>query len=175
MSLHHVAAALQRASSVFTRRPGAALHEDSSATARWQEGLRCVVSHPNGTRLATDMPAELGGAGNCITPGWMLRAGLATCSATLIAMQAASEGIELSSLEVHVTGRSDSRGMLGIADQDGSAVSAAPRELCVAVRIAATGVTREHLTALVQTAVERSYVPTAVREATPYELRITVQ
>jgi hypothetical protein len=34
-----------------------------------------------------------------VTPGWLFRAGFASCAATCIAMGAAAQGIELASLE----------------------------------------------------------------------------
>ena len=45
--------------------------------------------------------------------GWLLRAATASCLATLIAMEAALDGVELSSLEVTVDSQSDD---LGIVD-----------------------------------------------------------
>jgi hypothetical protein len=99
MSLQHVATALQRVETVFARRPDLALHDDAPAQARWESGTRIVASHANGTQFETDMPAEIGGTGDRVTPGWLFRAGLASCAVTSIAMAAAAEGIELSSLQ----------------------------------------------------------------------------
>ena len=69
-SLQNVAAALQRVDAVLRRRPDAGLHDDAPATARWVIGMRFVAGHANGTQLPTDMPAELGGSGDQVTPGW---------------------------------------------------------------------------------------------------------
>ena len=71
------------------------MHDDAPATARWRGGTRVVTSHANGIEIPTDMPGELGGSGDRVTPGWLFRAGLASCAATRIAMGAAAEGIEL--------------------------------------------------------------------------------
>ena len=72
------------------------MHDDAPATARWQGGTpRRHVSHADGTQVPTDMPAELGGSGDQVTPGWLFRAGLASCAATSIVLAAAAEGIEL--------------------------------------------------------------------------------
>jgi uncharacterized OsmC-like protein len=60
------------------------------------------------------MPSEVGGSGDQVTPGWLFRAGLASCAATRIAMAAAAEGIELATLEVRASSRSDTRGLLGM-------------------------------------------------------------
>ncbi len=104
-SNHEIAAALQRVQAVLQRRPESGLHDDSPATARWQRGMRVVSSHANGTEVATDMPAELGGSGDKVTPGWLFRAGVASCAVTTLAMVAVEEGIELSALEVRMGSR----------------------------------------------------------------------
>ena len=110
MTTGDLAQALQRAQSVLRRRPEMGLHDDAPATARWQHGTRTVASHANGMQMTTDMPGELGGSGDQVTPGWLFRAGLASCAATSIAMAAAAQQIELTSLEVRATSRSDARG-----------------------------------------------------------------
>ena len=76
--LQNLATALQRVEAVLRRRPEMGLQDDAPATARWESGLRFVASHANGTQLVTDMPAELGGSGDQVTPGWLFRAGLAS-------------------------------------------------------------------------------------------------
>ncbi|MEO8486640.1 MAG: OsmC family protein [Betaproteobacteria bacterium] len=48
------------------------------------------------------MPAELGGNGDRVSPGWLFRAGIASCAATAIAMRAAAEGIGIEDLEATV-------------------------------------------------------------------------
>lgn len=172
MSMQHVAAALERAENVLRRRPDMGLQDDAPATARWEGGTRIVASHANGTQMATDMPCELGGSGDQVTPGWMFRAGLASCAATSIAMHAAAAGIELSALEVRASSRSDTRALLGMAGTDGVRVPSAPCNMQLAVRIAAPGVAPEHLHALVTQACGRSPIPNAVENALPLELRI---
>jgi uncharacterized OsmC-like protein len=174
MSLHPLAGALERAKTVLQRRPDLGLHEDAPATARWQTGTRVVSRHANGTEVATDMPGELGGSGEHVTPGWLFRAGLAACAATSIVMRAASEGVALSMLEVRASSRSDARGLLGIADADGTPVYAGPGDMQLQVHIAADGVAAERLSALVENAVRCSPIPNAVQQATPVALRIEV-
>ncbi|HUE09319.1 MAG TPA: hypothetical protein VMQ54_00200, partial [Steroidobacteraceae bacterium] len=110
MASQEIAAAMQRVESILTRRPEVGLHDDEPATARWQGGARVASSHANGTLLLTDMPTELGGTGDQVTPGWLFRAGLASCLATRIAMGAAAAGFELTLLEVLAGSRSDARG-----------------------------------------------------------------
>jgi uncharacterized OsmC-like protein len=173
-TLQNVAAALERMQAVLQRRPGAGLHDDAPAIARWQSGLRCVASHGNGTQIATDMPAELGGSGEQITPGWLFRAGLASCAATSIALAAAAAGITLAALEVRAASRSDTRGLLGMADADGAPVYGGPGEMQLIVTISAPGLAPERLRALVEDGVRRSPIPNAVQQATPLALRIDV-
>ncbi|KWT97532.1 MULTISPECIES: OsmC family protein [unclassified Variovorax] len=175
MSLQDIAAALQRVEAALERRPDMGLHDDAPATARWHGGTRVESSHANGTAMLTDMPCELGGSGDRITPGWLFRAGLASCAATSIAMSAAAEGIALGALEVRVGSRSDTRGLLGLEGDDGQEVDAGPRDMQLQVRIAAEGVSPERLRTLVEAGVRRSPIPSATRNVTPLALQIEVE
>ena len=174
MPPRELAETLQRAQSALERRPDLGLHDDAPATARWIEGTRTVASHANGTAMATDMPAELGGRGDRVTPGWLFRAGLASCAATSIAMTAAAQRIELTSLEVRATSRSDTRGLLGMSDAAGERVSAAPMDVRLHVRIAAQGVDAGCLRALVRDGCRCSPIPGAVERALPIDVSIDV-
>jgi len=73
-----VRTALQRVETLLRRRPDIGLHDDAPATVRWSAGTRVVARHANGTEISTDMPAELGGSGDRVTPGWLFRAGLSS-------------------------------------------------------------------------------------------------
>ncbi len=118
---------------------------------------------------------EMGGGGTAVTPGWLLRAGLASCVTTRIAMAAAVAGIELTELEVVATSQSDARGLLGMADADGQPVSAGPRDLQLHVKITATdGTSAERLRSLVEQSHGCSPVSCAVQDATAIELLIEV-
>ncbi|RZL91561.1 MAG: OsmC family peroxiredoxin [Variovorax sp.] len=174
MGVATIAEALQRVTAVLARRPEAGLHDDAAATAHWQGGTRVVARHANGREMPTDMPGEFGGTGDQVSPGWLFRAGVASCAATSIAMLAASEGIELDLLEARVDSKTDSRGMLGMADADGSRVSAAPCDLQLRVRIGARGAAPEQLRGLVERGCGRSPIPCAVEAALPLALHITV-
>lgn len=147
MADNEVATALKRAQAIYERRPGAGLHADSPAVARWQQGLRVVTSHPSGRAVVSDMPAEWGGGGAEITPGWYARAGTAACAATCIAIAAELRGVVLTRLEVTVESRSDARGALGMYEADGRAVEAAASgfRLRVALSGAADGAVLEAL------------------------------
>jgi uncharacterized OsmC-like protein len=174
MAAKDIAAAVQRVESVLKRRPAAGIHDDAPATARWQTGVRIVASHANGTQMLTDMPTELGGSGDQVTPGWLFRAGLASCCATRIAMGAAAAGIELTMLEVLASSRSDTRGLFGMADVSGELVGAGPRDVQLVVRISARGVSAERLRILVEECNRCSPVSAALRDAVPLALQIEV-
>jgi uncharacterized OsmC-like protein len=174
MTAREIAQALQRVEAVLRRRPEAGIHDDAPATARWMSGTRFVASHPNGQRVATDMPAELGGTGDEVTPGWLFRAGLASCAATSILMAAAAAGIELSALEVMAGSRSDTRGMLGMKDVEGVPVPGGSFDLVLKVRIAASGVDPARLRAVVGVGIRRSPIPDVVMRSTPLDVQVDV-
>ena len=173
MAKRDLAAALQRTERVLRQRPSAGMHDDAVGVARWQGGTRVVASHANGTQVVTDMPEELGGGGgDQVTPGWLVRAGLASCSATSIAMAAASQGIELETLEVRASSRSDARGLFGMADNDGAPVYPGPQDLQVQVKISARGVAPERLRALVEASQRTSPVLSTIQRALPVAIHI---
>ena len=175
MASSSIADALQRTRSVLQRRPETGLHDDAPATVRWDGGARMVASHANGTEVSTDMPTQFGGTGDQVTPGWLFRAGLASCAGTSIAMAAAAQHIELTALEVRASSRSDARGMLGMSDAAGRPVFAGPGDVLLLVKIAAQAVSPERLHALVNEGYRCSPIPNAVENAVPVTLRIAVQ
>jgi uncharacterized OsmC-like protein len=174
MSAQYVADAMQRVEMVLRRRPDMGIHEDSPAVARWRGSTRIVTSHANGIEIQTDMPGELGGTGDQVTPGWLMRAGLAACTATRIAMGAAAAGIELTTLELRASSRSDTRGLLGMSEPDGAAVAAGPQDMQLHVIIAANGVPAEKLRALVEEGHRCSPVPCALQNETPVGLQVEI-
>jgi uncharacterized OsmC-like protein len=165
MNMRAVAEAMARLEKVLRRRPEAGTSDDAPASARWAgpaQVLRVACRHPNGREVVTDMPAELGGSGDQVSPGWLYRAGLASCATTSIVLLAAAEDIALTRLEVEATSRSDARGLVGLPDADGHAPSPAPQALRLHVRLAADGVDPARLEALVGRALRRSPIPRAV-------------
>jgi uncharacterized OsmC-like protein len=174
MSAQYVADAMQRVEVVLRRRPDMGMHDDSPATARWRGSTRIVTSNANGVEIATDMPGELGGTGDQVTAGWLMRAALAACTATRIAMSAAAAGIELTTLELRATSRSDTRGILGMTESDGSPIGAGPHDMQLHVTITAHDVPAEKLRALVEESHRCSPVPCALQEQTPVGLHIEV-
>jgi uncharacterized OsmC-like protein len=132
MNIDAIRESIQKATSYLREHPSEARYTDSVATATLDDGLRVKVEGASGERIATDMPPSVGGNGSAPSPGWLFRAALASCDATLIAMRAAAQGIQLSRLEVAVDSESDDRGILGIDE----AVPAGPLRIRVRVRLA---------------------------------------
>jgi uncharacterized OsmC-like protein len=169
-----IAAAMRRVESALRRRPEAGVHDDEPAAARWQGGTRVVARHASGAEVVTDMPTEIGGSGDQATPGWLLRAALASCAVTRIAMAAAAQGIALDRLEAQARSRSDARGLLGIADVDRTAIAAGPSDVQLLVHIHAAGVTAERLQALVHDSCRCAPVSRAMEDALPVALQVVV-
>lgn len=109
-----IAASIRNAVQYLTEHPDEARYTDSWARARHTGDLRVEVEGPKGEQLVTDMPGAVGGRGESPSPGWLFRAALASCVATTVAMEAAREGLGLTSLEVEVDSESDDRGILGM-------------------------------------------------------------
>jgi uncharacterized OsmC-like protein len=174
MAAQEIAEAMQRVEMVLRRRPDAGRHADAPATAQWQGGTRIVSSHANGSQLLTDMPSELGGSGDQVTPGWLFRAALASCLATCIAMRAAAAGIDLESLVVTAGSHSDSRGVLGIPDAAGDPVCAGPMDVELNAHVRAPGTPPDRLRELVEEGHHCSPVPSVLGYVVPVTLNIDV-
>jgi len=166
-----IAAAFDRTERLLHRRPSAGVHDDAPAVARWIGDARTYASDGCGHGLATDLPHALGGDANGPSPGWLLRAGLASCLATCIATLAAREGVELAALEVEARSRSDVRGMFAM-DDGGVTVDPGPSQLELVVRIAAPGLSPDAVRQLVERANAISPVSAALQLARPVSLRI---
>jgi uncharacterized OsmC-like protein len=172
MQPNAIHSAIARAAEHLAAHPDDALCDDKPAIATLQSGLRCRAATPDGSvAVVSDMPAAVGGEGGGATPGWLLRAAMANCDATVIAMRAAQLGITLTTLQVTVGSRSDDRGLLGLAD----GVPAGPLQVHVDVRIAASGATADELHALVRWAEAHSPVNDALCRAVPVSTAITVE
>jgi uncharacterized OsmC-like protein len=162
--------ALDAVAARYAAQPETALATDRPAVAVVLDGLRCKAEGPHGAVVISDMPRGIGGGASAPTPGWYLRAALATCDATVIAMRAAQLGVVLTTLEVTVDSRSDSRGLLGVGD----AVPAGPLDMRVHVRIGADAVAPGQLREIVEWAEAHSPVGDAVRRAVPSRMEIEI-
>ena len=129
---------------------------DVPATASIEDGLRCRIETPDGHAIYTDMPKSVGGS----SPGWHLRAALASCDATLLAMRAARLGLKLDSIEVRVEATSDGRGMF--LDENISPGSAA---MHLTFKIGASDVSTEQIKELVDWVEQHSPVAADITRA----------
>jgi len=170
MTIAHIQQSIENAARFFSEHPERARTTDKAAVATLEEGLRCKAAGPNGAVLISDMPKGIGGGGAAPTPGWFLRAALANCDATLIAMRAAQLGIVLTKLEVTVDSVSDDRGMLGMGED----IPPGPQSMRVRVVIAADGVAPEQLRQIGEWAETHSPVGDAVRRAIPSRMEIVL-
>ena len=165
----HIRQSVERAIQFYTDHPEKAESADKAAHVRWQDGLRFTAEGANGTVFQSDMPEGVGGGASAPTPGWFMRAALASCDASMIALRAAQLGVTLSTLEVSVDSRSDNRGFFGIGD----AFPAGPLAMRVQVRIAAAdGTPPQRLREIVQWAEAHSPVGDALRRAVPCSVEV---
>jgi uncharacterized OsmC-like protein len=170
MTIAQIHQSIESVIKFYSEHPEKALSTDKTAVAVIQGELRCKAEGPNGAVLITDMPKGMGGGGAAPTPGWFLRAALANCDATVIAMRAAQLGVVLTRLEVTVDSYSDDRGLLGV----GGTVPPGPLSMRVHVLIAADGASPEQLRQIVEWADSHSPVGDAVRRAIPSSTEIDI-
>jgi uncharacterized OsmC-like protein len=151
--------------------PAKGLVKNSPATASLAKDLSFSVTGPKGEAAHTDMPEGLGGGGGVPQPGWLMRASLAACTGTVIAMRAAQLGIVLDKLDVTVESQGDNRGMLGLDDS----ISAALIGLRAVVHIRAGNATREQLVTLVHWADAHSPVACTLRSALAADIEVVME
>lgn len=166
MGTAQIAEAISSARTYLAAHPDESRYRDSPATAVVEDGLRVRVTGPDGSFVITDMVTAVGGNGSAPSPGWLFRAAYASCAATLIAMRAAEQGIELGGLEVDVDSESDDRGILGVTQE----VPAGPASMRISVRVGpgASDAARD----IVEWGLQHCPVDDAVRRAIPVELEI---
>jgi uncharacterized OsmC-like protein len=148
--------------------PDEARYTDSFARAILGEALRVEVEGPGGERIVTDMPGGVGGRAEELSPGWLFRAAIASCVASTIGMEAAREGLTLTSLEVVVDSESDDRGILGMDES----VPAGPLSSRIRIRAQADGVEPGRLRELLERGAGRCPVCDATKRAVDVSLEI---
>lgn len=166
--LETVARTIERAADHLAEHPEDGPGTDSAAVAVHEGGLRVRVGGEHGA-VRTDMTKAVGGHESAPSPGWLFRAALAACDATIIAMEAARTGVELTHLEVIVESSSDFRGILGADDS----VHPGPLTVDVRIKLAADNASSEQLRELAERAEARSPVRDAVARAVPMTMEIT--
>jgi len=86
---------------------------------------------------------------------------------------AAVEGIELRTLQIIASSRSDTRGLLGMMNADGKGITAGPCDVQLHVRIsAADGTSAQRLRALVERANACSPMSCAMQDPIAIELHV---
>lgn len=163
MAIQYIQQSLEKVARFFAENPQAGRVQDKPAMTVLESGLRCRAEGPNGTAVVSDLPEAVGGAGSAPSPGWLLRAALANCDATMIALRSAQLGIVLTRLEVTVGSESDDRGMFGLSDS----AHPGPLSMTVTVRIAAEGTPQAQLAEVVRWAMKHSPVGDALHRIIP--------
>ena len=171
MTTRNVKESIESAISFLHDNPQKARYTDTAATASIEDTLRCHAVAPDGTGIRSDMPPGVGGGGEAPSPGWLMRAALANCDATLIAMRAAQLGIALSELEVVVDSESDDRGLLAMDHS----VPAGPLSMRTRIRIRSDGSSEEELRELIEWAERHSPVADAIRRAVPMRTEVEIK
>ena len=170
MSAEEIRSAIESAVAYLTENPDQARYTDTAATAVLTHDLRVRVHGPAGELLETDMPPAVGGTGAAPSPGWFLRAAMASCVASLVQMRAAMEGVALAGIEVTVDSESDDRGILGMNEE----VPAGPLSSRVRVRLSATAPQADQLRAIAEWAVAHCPVADAVQRAVPVSTEVEI-
>jgi uncharacterized OsmC-like protein len=163
-----IKAAVAGAVEYLSAHPAEARYRDGAARAVLGRGLLVEVTGPAGETVSTDMPTSIGGAASAASPGWLLRAAVASCVATVIAMRAAMLDVVIESLEVSVDSESDDRGILGID----AATPAGPLSAKVHVRLAASSADNDQLQAIVAWGTEHCPALDALVRSVPTEVRL---
>jgi uncharacterized OsmC-like protein len=160
--------AVESAGDYLTQHPDEARYRDSPARARLVDGLVVEVEGADGARLRTDMPRGIGGTGSAPSPGWLLRAAVASCVASLVAIRAAAIRVPLGGIEVEVDSESDDRGILGLDD----AIPAGPLNARIVISVHAPARSRADLQDLARWAVDHCPVSEMLGRVVPVEVDI---
>ena len=160
-----IAEAVAEATTYLEAHPDEARYRDAPAVARLVDGLRVEVTGTGGESTITDMPRGIGGTASAPSPGWLFRAAVASCVASLVAIRAAVIGVTLDGVEVTVDSESDDRAILGIDDS----IPAGPLSARIEVRVR-TGDGDAPIDDLVAWAIDHCPVSDALRRAVPLEV-----
>ncbi len=170
MPKEHIRRSIEGMTSFLKENPEKGQFQDPAVTAVLEKGLKFRAEGPHGTVIVSDMSPKVGGESSAPSPSWYMRAALATCDATVIAMKAALEGIELTTLEVTVDSDSDACGFLGVDE----AVHVGPLCMRTRVRVGAKDVGEEKLREIVKWAENHSPVGDAICRAVSSEMEVEI-
>ena len=163
MSTERIRNSIETAIDYLSQHPNEARYTDSLATAELEEGLRFRIVDPEGRKLVSDMPESIGGGNEAPSPGWLLRAAIASCTATLTAMRAAQLKVQLTELKVLVDSESDDHGILGMEES----IPAGPLSVRIRFHILADGASERELREVVDWAVKHCPVTDALQRDIP--------
>jgi uncharacterized OsmC-like protein len=144
MSSERIRGSIEGVVAYLETHPDDATSTDPPAVAVRDGELRFRATGPSGQEVVTDMARAVGGDGSAPSPGWLLRAALATCDATVIAMEADS----------------DDRGLFGI---DG--IAPGPLVVRTRIRLGADDADEVALREVLAAAEANSPVADAIRRA----------
>ena len=125
MSVENIRNSMEKTISYLKANPEKAKIKGKAATAVLESGLKVRTTGPKDQIIVSDIPSSMGGGESAPAPGWYMQAALAACYASGIALKAAQESIELSTLEVSIDAESDARGFFGFDE----AIKAGPLNL----------------------------------------------
>ena len=170
MSSNNIQKSIEKMVSYLDGNPSKALHKDPPVTATLESGLKIRVEGGSGEEAITDMPTSMGGEGSAPSPGWLMKAALASCVATDIATKVALEGFELSTLEVSIESETDLRGLV----TEDESVKGGPLALRTNVRVRSKGMPEEKLREIVNWSTNNSWVANAVCRAIPFKTEVEI-
>ena len=170
MSVENIRSSMEKTIGYLKANPEKTKIKGKAATAVLESGLKVRTTGPKDQMIISDMPPTMGGGESAPTPGWFMQAALAACYASGIAMKAAQESIELSTLEVSIDAESDARGFFGFDET----IEAGPVNVKTSVLIGAKGVEEEKLRDLVNQVNKYSWVGNAVRRSVPIKTEVEI-
>jgi uncharacterized OsmC-like protein len=170
MTSTNIQQSVERVVQHLTDHPEQRRSTDKAVVATLERDLRCRAEGPGGALLITDMSRGLGGGATAPSPSWFLRAALATCDASMIALRAAQLGLSLTRLEVTVDSESDNAGMLGMDES----VPAGALSVRTQVRLGSSDASAEQLRELVAWAEAHSPVGDMLRRPVPCERTLEI-
>jgi uncharacterized OsmC-like protein len=161
-----IAGDMARAREYLRNLPAMARFHDTPARATMDHDLVVRVDGPDG--LPDGMLAGLGRGASVPSPGWYLRASLASSVAMFVTMRSAETGVTLEDLAVTVDAESDDRGALGMAED----IPAGPLEMRVTVHYSRSDASEQLASEVIQWALEHCTVYDAVVRPVPVQLSI---
>ena len=170
MSVENIRSSMEKTISYLKANPEKAINKGKAATAVLENGLKVRTTGPKDQMIVSDIPSALGGGESAPAPGWFMQAALAACYASGIALKAAQENIELSTLEVSIDAESDARGFFGFDET----IKAGPLNVKASVLIGAKGVEEVKLRDLVKQVYKYSWVGNAVRRSVPIKTEVEI-